>query len=432
MENSFPELNLLINNEQRLNYKNYDLSAMQGLLKLLDNPEKKIKTIHIAGTNGKGTVANLLNQIFIDSGYKTGLYTSPHLLAINERVTINNKKVSNPVLERYLYKITLLKKKLRVSPTFFDVLTVIAFKYFYDQQVDLAIIETGLGGELDSTNVISPLCSLITKISLDHSHILGKSLKSITLAKSGIIKKNIPVITTNTSPQILKIISLQAVKKKSPLFILGSNFKTKNLITQKNRIRFDYKDFSKNQDIKNIFTNLQGEWQVSNMATAIFTTLSLREEFPKLRISNIRKSLRKIKISGRLEILSKTPLIIFDLAHNEEAIKNNLAYLKKIYFNKELFLIFSIMKDKNFKKIIPDLIKSKIPIIFYELDGHRSLKIENIKNKNKFRSLENCPLTLKKTLSSLPQNNSVFVFLGSARLYKIAKDIAASRPSLKN
>jgi dihydrofolate synthase/folylpolyglutamate synthase len=197
-------LNKYINNERNIGFSHYSPDNIRKLLDILGNPQNKIKTIHIAGTNGKGTTCYLIAGILQNSGYNTGLFISPHLVRLNERISINSIEISDTELLYYIQKADKAANENKITVTYFDILTAAAFSFFNDKSVEIAVIETGLGGRLDSTNVILPELSIITDISMDHSHILGDTIEKITSEKCGIIKPGVPVITTNTDRNILR------------------------------------------------------------------------------------------------------------------------------------------------------------------------------------------------------------------------------------
>jgi len=242
------KLNTFINNENRTDFRQYGLDHVAKLLDHFGSPNRSITTIHVAGTNGKGSVAHMLNSIFMSAGYATGLYTSPHLLEINERIRIRNSAISDEDFARYVDEIVAYAgADPALHPTYFDILTVCAFRYFCDLRVDIAIIETGLGGRLDSTNVIVPLSTIITEISMDHVHILGNTLEEITREKAGIIKEKVPVVTSNTDPGILKILIETSYEMNAPIFSLNRDFSAKNIIERGAGYRYDSSTPSKNR-----------------------------------------------------------------------------------------------------------------------------------------------------------------------------------------
>jgi len=428
MDNLTPSLKKIIDNENRLDYKNYDLEGMKKILALLNHPEKNFPSIHIAGTNGKGSVAHLLNKIFSISGYKTGLYTSPHLIDYRERIKIKNRLISLTKLNLYLKKITDLSQKNNLtSLTFFDLSTALAFKYFSDQKIDIAIIETGLGGKSDSTNLIEPLVSIITPISIDHTTLLGENLGQITTEKAGIIKNKNIVITSNKEPSILKTIQKKVLKFKGQILVPEIDFKSKNIKSNRSKTSFDYelKTGSGKKRIKNLTIKQPGNFQVANSLLAITTALLLKKRFPLLSLKHLKKALSSWKIPGRLETLSHRPKIIFDLAHNYEACLESLKFISHNYPQNKTYLIFSILKDKDYRSIINLLVASKIPILYLELEDKRALKISGSKYEKFFLKIIKQPKSLKKELLKISSRDSTLVFIGTARNYKIAKEVAA-------
>ena len=338
MHSEIKKLDVLINNEKSGNdFKNYNLDDIKKLLKHFGDPHKKIKTIHIAGTNGKGSVAQMLNSILTANGRKTGLYTSPHLIRINERIKINSSEIPDKILAKYTNDLfEILDKNKNLRPTYFDALTIFAFRYFYDENVDIAIIETGLGGRLDSTNVIHPKISLVTDISMDHTHILGDTIEKITHEKAGIIKKKSLVVTSNKNKEILNILSRKSKNEQSVLFAMENDFFINNTAHEKNKIKFDYllklEDKILNQrkhEINNIKLKSYGKFQLANASLAITASLLLRKSGIVITERDIRKGLSNLNIPGRMQTLCKQPLIIFDPAHNPAALSATVEALKR-------------------------------------------------------------------------------------------------------
>lgn len=297
------------------------LNPVKKLLKKINNPQTKFKSIHVAGTNGKGSVCAMVSSILKESGFKVGLYTSPHLVDFRERFVINNKKISKKELVDIYAKIKPFIRK----QTYFEIVTSIAFLYFYEKKVDFAVIEVGMGGRLDATNVIKPLVSIITNIGFEHTDYLGKTLTKIANEKSGIIKKNIPVVTGATGIA-LKSIKKKAKQKNAPFF---SNLKK----------IIDYNP-----------QYMKGYYQKKNVSIAI-KTIQVLNNFYKLNINdaNIKKGLEKAKWPGRFQFIERN--ILVDCAHNPDAFKILLNELKNLKYDK-LILLIGLMKDKDIKKII--------------------------------------------------------------------------------
>jgi len=295
------------------------LANMKLLLKKIDNPEKKLKCIHVAGTNGKGSVCAMISSILQDAGYKVGMYTSPHLKKFNERIRVNNKLISNKEIVEYYLRI----KKHTTNQTFFEITTAMAFLYFYDKKVDIAVIETGLGGRLDSTNVIIPLISIITNIGIEHSEYLGNTIKKIASEKAGIIKNNVPVVTGADG------IALATIKK-----ISKKNNSKLNIVNNK---KINYK------------LGLKGKFQAKNALIAI-KTIEILKYNKKFKISenNIKNGLLKSIWPGRFQFLNRNTLL--DCAHNPDGFKILLTELKYIKYDK-LILILGFSDDKDIKTI---------------------------------------------------------------------------------
>lgn len=328
----------------------YDLKNIRAILKFLGNPEKKLNAVHIAGTNGKGSVASIINSVLLEYGFKCGLYTSPHIKDFRERILLNGKMIDKKFVLEFTNKLNPLIKK--INPSFFEVTTAMAFEYFAVNKIDYAIIEAGLGGRLDSTNVLKPLISIITGISIDHREYLGNTIVDIAGEKAGIIKNNILVVTGKLSPVSKEIIRNIACKKNSEFFYSPDLIKIK--ITERLQSGFNFK-FENNE----FYFPVIGDYQKINISTAITSLIVLlkREKrlFDKIILSNGFKNLiRNSNFYGRFQIIKDSPKIIIDISHNAEGIKNiknNLKYLKY----RKLYIIFGMMKDKEYKKCLREI-----------------------------------------------------------------------------
>jgi len=292
---------------------------------ILQDPHKKFKSIHIAGTNGKGSTAHMLASILQEAGFKAGLYTSPHLKDFRERIKINGKMISKDQVIDFVKKNKTEFEKINMS--FFEYTVAMAFDYFAESQVDIAIIETGLGGRLDSTNIISPELSVITNIGYDHTNLLGSKLEQIAKEKAGIIKKNTPVVIGRKQEKIINdIFKITAYNKKSKIFFSEIN--------------------------NNISCDLKGEYQNENINTTIKAIEVLNWNIDNKNIyKGLKNVIKNTGLNGRWQIISKTPHIICDTGHNQDGIKNITRQLKKINFN-NLHFIFGTVKDKNITEII--------------------------------------------------------------------------------
>lgn len=320
------------------------LQNITGLLERLDNPHKRLKMLHIAGSNGKGSVCSFLASILMESGYKTGLYTSPHLVRFNERIRINGKEIEDEYIADFYQRIEPLIEEMK--PTFFEVTTALAFKYFADNNVDYAVIETGLGGRLDSTNVINPLASVITSISLEHTEYLGTTLREIALEKAGIIKQGMPVFIGGLPQEAETAIAEKASQRGSELFRINDYLK-------ENSAHLPL-EFEKKSIILPLESPLKGTYQIKNAALASLTaykTLNINDS--KIIERALKNVLKNTGFQGRYETYNPDPLVIFDAAHNVEGIENFIEVFSKERKNPaDCVLIFGVMRDKAYKEML--------------------------------------------------------------------------------
>lgn len=336
------------------------LQNIERLLKLLQNPEKKFVSIHVAGTNGKGSTSSFIASILKASGYKVGLYTSPHLVDFTERIRINGIPISK---ERVVEYVKILQDEVdTLKATFFETTTAIAFKYFADEKVDFAVVEVGLGGRLDSTNVIIPAVSVITTISYDHMNILGDTIEEIALEKAGIIKEEIPCITGCNDEKTLNVIKKVSEEKKSKLIIADdvSNVKIKEVT--ESSLRFDLK--TDKNFYPDLIAGVSGRFQAKNLQLSILTYELLSElGFVNFKMESVYDGILKVRdfsgLRGRFEVLSlsnysRKPKIIIDVAHNYPAVNQIVSELE-IFKRNKLLLIFGVMQDKEYEKMIQKL-----------------------------------------------------------------------------
>ena len=332
----------------------FGLSNITHLLELFGNPHIALKTVHIAGTNGKGSTSVTLASIIQEAGYRVGLYTSPHLINFNERIKINGAEIDEERVVQLTEKLRLKIQDSRFSEelskiTFFEFTTAMALLYFAEEGVDIAVIETGMGGRLDATNVIKPLVSVITNVSIEHREFLGDTLEAIAYEKGGIIKDKIPIVTGVEQPSALQVIENICKEKEAPLYILGTDFS----FHKKGTGIFSYKGIKESFD--DLRLNLIGSHQFYNASLVLAVTELLRERGFSIHKDTIYNGLRNVSWPGRLETVSKDPWIILDGAHNPagaevlaRAISDDLKFDR-------LFLIMGIMADKEIGAIISPL-----------------------------------------------------------------------------
>lgn len=347
----------------------YDLRNIKSLVKPLKNPQNNFKSIHIAGTNGKGSVASILNSLLTEKGFTCGLYTSPHIRDFRERILVNGKYISKNFIINFVNRIYDDIKKIK--PSFFEVTTAMAFEYFSLMKVDYAVIETGLGGRLDSTNILKPILSIITSISIDHTDFLGKTIESITKEKGGIIKEGVPVVIGNTPELSRNILVKIAKKNRSKVFIADTNTEIK--INKRNESGFYFKY---NDRLKKIFFPSVGDFQLNNISIAK-AALDMFKESENISFTNaeIKSAYKNLKANsnfqGRFELLSKNPKVVVDVSHNLQAIENVKENLKYFKYNR-LFIIFGMMADKNYKDCLRELSKLNAEIILTKPDYKRA------------------------------------------------------------
>ena len=394
---------------QRLGIK-VGLEHTEQLLAAIGSPHLKLNCIHIAGTNGKGSTCAIMNRILIDSGLTVGLYTSPHLVNFNERIQINSQEISNHDISEFM--IENMDHIKKINATFFETTTAMAFDFFHKNSVDIAIIETGLGGRLDSTNVVSPIVCGITSISLDHSEILGDTVEQIAQEKAGIIKKNTPVYVYEQDKKVIEIIKKKSVKNKAPISII-KNKDVEVIKTNNSGSMFKYKGYD-------IELPLIGDHQIKNCVLAIdiakFVLKSFQAKF-------FYKSISRISWPGRMQKLSKKN-IYYDVAHNYDGIKSLIDTVKKIHHEKKIVGLFCIKAEKNIE-VICDLLKKNFTKIIICQDNEKYLlstkALSKIIKKEKINFLEK--KTVKEGINILKKlDDEIYVGLIFGSHY-IAKEV---------
>jgi dihydrofolate synthase/folylpolyglutamate synthase len=323
----------------------------------LNNPQTKFKTIHVAGTNGKGSVSHMIASIFQSAGFKTGLYTSPHLIDFRERIRINGEMIGKEAVISFTKKITQIINN--IEPSFFEVTVGMAFDYFSSENVDIAVIETGLGGRLDSTNVIYPEISIITNIGLDHTHILGNTIEQIAGEKAGIIKHDRPIVIGKATPTTRKIFSDKASETKSEIYFAEDLYQSEAKFISPEIISIQLIN-NLNKDIKNFEADLPGIYQKENIAIVLTAVEILKQGGWNLNEDAIKEGIRFTKkntgLLGRWDLISSKPLIIADVAHNIDGINKLLDQIKMSTFE-SLHLILGLSADKDIDgllKLLPD------------------------------------------------------------------------------
>jgi dihydrofolate synthase/folylpolyglutamate synthase len=338
-----------------------NLDNTWALMATLDHPEKKIKTIHVAGTNGKGSTSHMLAAVFQAAGYKTGLYTSPHLIDFRERIKIDGKMISKNEVIHFVEQHR--KTFDAIQPSFFEWTVALAFDFFARKKVDIAIIETGLGGRLDSTNVIQPELSIVTNISFDHMNLLGNTLPLIAAEKAGIIKEHVPILIGETQKEVCNVFISNASKKNAPLFFADKLIRIKSLkqITKRNNL---YLELEIGSSEKKIACDLPGLYQSKNIKTvlAAIAIINSTSTF-KINSGQVKQALKNVKqltgLMGRWQIIKNNPLIIADTGHNEAGITEVIKNIK-ITPHQQLHFILGMVNDKEIDKVLSLLPKKAI------------------------------------------------------------------------
>lgn len=350
----------------------FGLKNISELLNSLDNPQRNFPSVHIGGTNGKGSTAAFISSVLMKSGYRVGLYTSPHLIRFTERIKINQKEISPLEVTELIKRIRKKSAKLR-SITFFEFVTAMAFLYFAEKKVDIAIIEVGMGGRLDATNIITPLLSIITNISLDHQQYLGKTISKIAFEKAGIIKSFNTLITAATQPSVRSLFKKRCNELQTNFYLVGKDFigheKTSSLL--------DYQGLSWN--LSNLKIALAGSHQILNATTALGALELLEKKGYCIPKSAIRNGLEKTYWPGRLELMRKKPLLLLDGAHNPAAMKILRETIERYFKYERLILILGIMVDKDIKKIIKEIVPLAYKVIITQPQIERSAPIGLLK-----------------------------------------------------
>jgi dihydrofolate synthase/folylpolyglutamate synthase len=357
-----------------------DLHNTIELCNALNNPQTKFKSIHIAGTNGKGSVSHMLAAVLQTAGYKTGLYTSPHLKDFRERIKINGKFCEKEFIVDFTKKVQPLIDE--IEPSFFEITVAMAFEYFAKEEVDIAIIETGLGGRLDSTNIITPELSVITNIGYDHMNILGNSLEEIAFEKAGIIKQNIPVIVGEYLPQTKKIFDEKAVKENAPI----SYAQEKRYITE---WKYEHHQLAstvankQNDERETYHLDLNGIYQNKNLLTVLEAAHQLNLKGWNTTTDVVKKALPQTKkltgLHGRWEVVHQHPTVVLDVAHNVDGIKQIIEQLEFATYQ-HLHIVTGMVKDKDVDSVL-QLLPKYATYYFTQAQIPRAMEAEVLMQK---------------------------------------------------
>jgi dihydrofolate synthase/folylpolyglutamate synthase len=362
-----------------------DLTNTLLICQHLDNPQTKFKSIHVAGTNGKGSVSHMLAAIFQTAGYKTGLYTSPHLYDFRERIKLNGAMVPEDFVITFVEKVKPLIES--IEPSFFEITVAMAFEFFAEEKIDIAIIETGLGGRLDST-IITPELAVITNIGYDHMNILGNSLKEIAAEKAGIIKQNIPVVIGEYLKETKPVFDEKAKEKNAPVYY-AQHYLTDILHSlTRDHLQIIYERMDR-LAVK-VKTDLQGIYQVDNVRTVLTALQMLNKNNWEISPNDISNGLKNVKaltgLHGRWEVIQTTPTVVLEVAHNENGIKQMLKHIDQLSYH-NLHIILGMVKDKEINNIL-GLLPKNVGYYFTEAHIPRALDGQQLQTEAKRFGLE--------------------------------------------
>ncbi|MDN3586922.1 folylpolyglutamate synthase/dihydrofolate synthase family protein [Pedobacter aquatilis] len=391
-----------------------DLTNTIILCEAIGNPQEKFKTLHIAGTNGKGSTSHMLASILQAQGYKTGLYTSPHLKDFRERIRINGKMMSKADVKSFVQNNRRLIEQ--IEPSFFEVTVAMAFDHFAQHKVDVAVIEVGLGGRLDSTNIITPELSVITNISLDHTNMLGNTLAEIAGEKAGIIKKNIPVVIGETQSESKPVFIRRAEEVNTEIYFADETLNANNVIVKNNKLSLSI-SINDNVKYQNLQCDLTGLYQPKNILTVLKAVeiLNKQSEF-SISDNALYQGLRNVKkftqLQGRWQTLSKNPLVICDTGHNEAGITEVVKNIESTP-HKNLHIVFGMVKDKDITKVL-SLMPSNATYYFCKPNLERALAADELKQQASIFNLTgnsfNSVIEAKKAaISSARKDDLIFI-----------------------
>jgi dihydrofolate synthase/folylpolyglutamate synthase len=365
-----------------------DLHNTIALCNAINNPQKKFKSIHIAGTNGKGSTSHMLAAILQQAGYKTGLYTSPHLKDFRERIKINGEMISQDFVIDFVERTKTISEEIK--PSFFELTVAMAFDYFEKEKIDIAVIETGLGGRLDSTNIITPLLSIITNIGYDHMDLLGNTLEKIAAEKAGIIKPGVPVVIGEYLPETKNIFVEKATQCHAPIYFASDEYAVSNIHYTMQWLSCDVT--STEHNITETFElDLNSLYQTKNIRTVLCAEEILMQLGFNIKNADEKQALKNAKkltgLYGRWDVISSNPTIILDVAHNEDGIKQLLHQLSLVHrTSNTVHFIIGMVKDKDVSKLLSILPKNAH---YYFCNAHieRALPHKELQEKAKIFEL---------------------------------------------
>ena len=422
----------------RYNSTNFDLDRMRSLLKKLGNPQDQFRSVHVAGTKGKGSTCAMTASMLEAAGYKVGLYSSPHLIDIRERIQINGHMIPQTDFARIVRQLEPIVARMKPLPTYFDVLTAIAFKYFAEQKVEIAVVETGMGGRLDSTNVIKPEVTAITSISKDHMAQLGYTLPKIAEEKAGIFKSGVPAVTVVQEPEVEAVLKGVAGRVGAPLDITGRTiefsyrFESSRLQGPHNRVCLT----TPNSRFEHLAVPLIGEHQAINCGLALAIIDRLKTRGLPINDARAMEGLARTSIPGRMELVSTTPRIVVDCAHNAASVDAMMRAIGQHIPYDSMVVIFGCCADKDVTGMLDRITSGADKVIFTRVDNIRSADPNELLARyvEQYGKMAQVAATLADALAIANRavtKEDLICITGSFYLVGEAKKYLASNPKIK-
>ncbi|MGV8136461.1 MAG: bifunctional folylpolyglutamate synthase/dihydrofolate synthase [Mangrovibacterium sp.] len=396
-------------------YKN-SLENTWALDEMFGHPHRQFKVIHIAGTNGKGSVSHMLASVLQESGYNVGLYTSPHLVDFRERIRVNGEMIPEKAVKSFVERFLDLNSGPKLEPSFFELTVAMAFDFFKERRIDIAVVEVGLGGRLDSTNIIHPEVSVITNISLDHTALLGKTVPLIAAEKAGIIKTGVPVVISESSEDYDFVFESKAAEMKSPVFFADREYDASYSMLLPEQLQIF--NFQKNSEMKypSLKTDLLGSYQRRNVAGVLKTLELLQEKNWRIDVAAIYRGLERVKtntgLRGRWEITGHNPLVICDTGHNEGGLRVVVNQLRNMAW-KKLHIVFGMVSDKDIDSVLKLMPKEAV-YYFTQASVPRAMDSELLKQKAQVSGLNGgafrpVKIAVKEALAHAAAEDVVFI-----------------------
>jgi dihydrofolate synthase / folylpolyglutamate synthase len=357
----------------------FGLDNIRRLMSLLGEPQRSFSSVHVAGTNGKGSTSAMIESLLRTKGVRTGLFTSPHLVSFTERIRVNGEEISEDAVIELADEVRKAAAGIEdFSPTFFEVVTSMAFLHFMRMKVEWAVVEVGMGGRLDATNIIQPEVAVITSIALDHREFLGDTLEEIAREKAGIIKQGVAVVTAEQSPEVMRVIQQRCDEMGAPFFRFHSEYSAERASSDSEAISLHYQGKNEYQDVG---VSLAGEHQIGNAALAIKVAEVLSEKYPEMDF-DIRKGLGAVSWPGRIEMIRENPPILIDGAHNPQAATVFAAHLRKLLGTayRRIIMVAGVMGDKDIGGILRPLLPLAAEIIFASPAYGRAASAEKLQS----------------------------------------------------